>query len=159
MAQLAARNPCGMACTTLTGRNHLVVMHHRDDSPTLSAQEEAARASDANIMKIPKKPSKESCQFAYFFYDFPQSTNRNFGIADIFRGPDMLFHFVLSRLCQCEMVTENHGQAYTPNAKDQQVGWPGTADIFRGIMVSLYVKGKENGHVQAYAPTGAMGLK
>ena len=29
----------------------------------------------------------------------------------------------------------------------------GTADIFRGIMVSLYVKGKENGHVQAYAPT------
>ena len=35
----------------------------------------------------------------------------------------------------------------------------GTADIFRGIMVSLYVKGKENGHVQAYAPTGAMGLK
>ena len=35
----------------------------------------------------------------------------------------------------------------------------GTADIFRGIMVSLYVKGKENGHVQAYAPTGAMVLK
>ena len=35
----------------------------------------------------------------------------------------------------------------------------GTADIFRGIMVSLYEKGKENGHVQAYAPTGAMGLK
>ncbi|MCI7598348.1 MAG: hypothetical protein MSS96_06485, partial [Bacteroidales bacterium] len=35
----------------------------------------------------------------------------------------------------------------------------GTADIFRGFMVSLYVKGKENGHVQAYAPTGAMGLK
>ena len=34
-----------------------------------------------------------------------------------------------------------------------------TADIFRGIMVSLYVKGKENGHVQAYAPTGAMVLK
>ena len=34
----------------------------------------------------------------------------------------------------------------------------GTADIFRGIMVSLYEKGKENGHVQAYAPTGAMGL-
>ena len=31
----------------------------------------------------------------------------------------------------------------------------GTADIFRGFMVSLYVKGKENGHVQAYAPTGA----
>ena len=30
----------------------------------------------------------------------------------------------------------------------------GTADIFRGIMVSLYVKGKENGHVQVYAPTG-----
>ena len=30
----------------------------------------------------------------------------------------------------------------------------GPADIFRGIMVSLYVKGKENGHVQAYAPTG-----
>ena len=26
-------------------------------------------------------------------------------------------------------------------------------------MVSLYVKGKENGHVQAYAPTGAMVLK
>ena len=26
-------------------------------------------------------------------------------------------------------------------------------------MASLYVKGKENGHVQAYAPTGAMGLK
>ena len=25
-----------------------------------------------------------------------------------------------------------------------------------GFMVSLYVKGKENGHVQAYAPTGAM---
>ena len=35
----------------------------------------------------------------------------------------------------------------------------GAADIFRGIMVSLYVKGKENGHVQAYAPIGAMGLK
>ena len=35
----------------------------------------------------------------------------------------------------------------------------GPADIFRGIMVSLYVKGKENGHVQAYAPTGAMVLK
>ena len=35
----------------------------------------------------------------------------------------------------------------------------GTADIFRGIMVSLYVKGKENGHVQAYAPIGAMVLK
>ena len=35
----------------------------------------------------------------------------------------------------------------------------GTADIFRGIMVSLYVKGKENGHVQTYAPIGAMGLK
>ena len=35
----------------------------------------------------------------------------------------------------------------------------GTADIFRGFMVSLYVKGKENGHVQTYAPTGAMGLK
>ena len=35
----------------------------------------------------------------------------------------------------------------------------GTADIFRGFMVSLYVKGKENGHGQAYAPTGAMGLK
>ncbi|MCI6101935.1 MAG: hypothetical protein MR709_02670, partial [Bacteroidales bacterium] len=33
------------------------------------------------------------------------------------------------------------------------------ADIFRGIMVSLYVKEKENGHVKAYAPTGAMGLK
>ena len=32
-------------------------------------------------------------------------------------------------------------------------------DIVRGFMVSLYVKGKENGHVQAYAPTGAMGLK
>ena len=31
----------------------------------------------------------------------------------------------------------------------------GTADIFRGFMVSLYEKGKENGHVQAYAPTGA----
>ena len=28
-----------------------------------------------------------------------------------------------------------------------------------GIMVSLYVKGKENDHVQAYAPTGAMVLK
>ncbi|MCI6447672.1 MAG: hypothetical protein MSA39_04040 [Prevotella sp.] len=26
-------------------------------------------------------------------------------------------------------------------------------------MVSLYVKGKENDHVQAYAPTGAMVLK
>ncbi|WP_303222936.1 hypothetical protein [uncultured Prevotella sp.] len=26
-------------------------------------------------------------------------------------------------------------------------------------MVSLYVKGKENGHVQAYAPNGAMVLK
>ena len=40
-------------------------------------------------------------------------------------------------------------------------GWAqhGTADIFRGIMVSLYVKGKENGHGQAYAPTGAMVLK
>ncbi|MCI7654895.1 MAG: hypothetical protein SO365_04045 [Prevotella sp.] len=37
--------------------------------------------------------------------------------------------------------------------------YSGTADIFRGIMVSLYVKGKENGHVQAYAPTGAMVLK
>ena len=35
----------------------------------------------------------------------------------------------------------------------------GPADIFRGIMVSLYVKGKENGHVQAYAPTGAMERK
>ncbi|MGN0216590.1 MAG: hypothetical protein ACI4BG_08635, partial [Prevotella sp.] len=35
----------------------------------------------------------------------------------------------------------------------------GTADIFREFMVSLYVKGKKNGHVQAYAPTGAMGLK
>ncbi|MDY4951768.1 MAG: hypothetical protein SO098_04755 [Prevotella sp.] len=35
----------------------------------------------------------------------------------------------------------------------------GTADIFPGFMVSLYVKGKENGHVQAYAPTGAVGLK
>ena len=35
----------------------------------------------------------------------------------------------------------------------------GTADIFRGFMVSLYVKGKENDHVQAYAPTGAMVLK
>ena len=35
----------------------------------------------------------------------------------------------------------------------------GTADIFRGIMVSLYVMGKENGHVQAYAPTGAMVLE
>ncbi|MCI6074400.1 MAG: hypothetical protein MR712_03290, partial [Bacteroidales bacterium] len=35
----------------------------------------------------------------------------------------------------------------------------GTADIFREFMVSLYVKGKENGHVQAYAPTGAMVLK
>ena len=35
----------------------------------------------------------------------------------------------------------------------------GTADIFRGFMVSLYVKGKENGHVQAYAPIGAMVLK
>ena len=41
----------------------------------------------------------------------------------------------------------------------QDVRKDGTADIFRGIMVSLYVKGKENGHVQAYAPTGAMGLK
>ena len=28
-----------------------------------------------------------------------------------------------------------------------------------GFMGSLYVKGKENGHVQAYAPTGAMVLK
>ena len=35
----------------------------------------------------------------------------------------------------------------------------GTADISRGFMVSLCVKGKENGHVQAYAPTGAMGLR
>ena len=35
----------------------------------------------------------------------------------------------------------------------------GTADIFRGFMISLYVKGKENGHVQAYAPTRAMVLK
>ena len=34
----------------------------------------------------------------------------------------------------------------------------GIADIFRGFMVSLYVKGKENGHVQAYAPTGALSL-
>ena len=34
----------------------------------------------------------------------------------------------------------------------------GTADIFRGFMVSLYVKGKENGHVQAYAPTGGCTL-
>ena len=33
----------------------------------------------------------------------------------------------------------------------------GTADIFRGIMVSLYVKGKENGHVQAYAPYRSYG--
>ena len=40
-----------------------------------------------------------------------------------------------------------------------KIGKIGTADIFRGIMVSLYVKGKENGHVQAYAPTGAMVLK
>ena len=31
--------------------------------------------------------------------------------------------------------------------------------FFPWFMVSLYVKGKENGHVQAYAPTGAMGLK
>ena len=38
-------------------------------------------------------------------------------------------------------------------------GKNGTADIFRGIMVSLYVKEKENGPVQAYAPTGAMVLK
>ena len=35
----------------------------------------------------------------------------------------------------------------------------GKADIIRGFMVSLYVKGKENGHVQAYAPTGAVVLK
>ena len=35
----------------------------------------------------------------------------------------------------------------------------GTEDIFRGFMVSLYVKGKENGHAQAYSPTGAMVLK
>ena len=44
---------------------------------------------------------------------------------------------------------------HVPNTRDLI----GTADIFCGIMVSLYVKGKENGHVQAYAPTRAMGLK
>ena len=44
-------------------------------------------------------------------------------------------------------------------ATHQQGASFGTADIFRGIMVSLYVKGKENGHVQAYAHTGAMVLK
>ena len=51
-------------------------------------------------------------------------------------------------------------QTYQPIIKIIQVPQDqGTADIFRGIMVSLYVKGKENGHVQAYAPTRAMGLK
>ena len=35
----------------------------------------------------------------------------------------------------------------------------GTEDIFRGFMVSLYVKGKQNGHVKAFTPTGAMVLK
>jgi len=44
-------------------------------------------------------------------------------------------------------------RSYTKRIKN------GTADIFCGIMVSLYVKGKENGHVQAYAPIGAMVLK
>ena len=34
-----------------------------------------------------------------------------------------------------------------------------TANIFCGFMVSLYGKGKENGHTQAYAPNEAMGLK
>ena len=34
----------------------------------------------------------------------------------------------------------------------------GTVDIFRGFMVSSYLKRKEN-HVQAYAPNGAMVLK
>ena len=29
-----------------------------------------------------------------------------------------------------------------------------TADIFRGFMVSLYLMGKEKGHVQAYSPNG-----
>ncbi len=33
------------------------------------------------------------------------------------------------------------------------------ADIFRGFMVSLYVKAKENGHVRAYSPNGVRGLK
>ena len=35
----------------------------------------------------------------------------------------------------------------------------GTAEIFRGFMVSIYVMGKENGHVLAYTPIGAMVLK
>ena len=37
--------------------------------------------------------------------------------------------------------------------KFRKSGNKSTADIFRGFMVSIYVKGKENGHVQAYAPT------
>ena len=45
------------------------------------------------------------------------------------------------------------GLNYSSSASSRHRG------IFRGFMGSLYVKGKENGHVQAYAPTGAMGLK
>ena len=54
----------------------------------------------------------------------------------------------------CRNTNEGSGLAFVQDVRKE-----GTADIFRGIMVSLYVKGKENGHVQAYAPTGAMVLK
>ena len=45
------------------------------------------------------------------------------------------------------------GLNYSSSASSRHRG------IFRGFMGSLYVKGKENGHVQAYAPIGAMVLK
>ena len=57
-------------------------------------------------------------------------------------------------LANADKVAGVRQQPRRPSQKNN-----GTADIFRGSMVSLYVKGKENGHVQAYAPTGAMGLK
>ena len=60
----------------------------------------------------------------------------------------------------CARAVNEQPKSMAEKNKDIQVPQvQGTADIFRGFMVSLYVKGKENGHVQAYAPTGAMGLK
>ena len=58
-----------------------------------------------------------------------------------------------------ESITRNDGDTVKRRRLFLSIPNFGTEDIFRGIMVSLYVKGKENGHVQAHAPPGAIVLK
>ena len=83
-----------------------------------------------------------------FFLAKPQRTQRNkHGLAQTTKQSVL----VCERPWQMITATDKHGLARTT--------FSASMDIFRGFMVSFYVKGKENGHGQAYAPNGAMVLK